>query len=138
MLTEPVKTLMQLSVLQTKINKRIDLHLSIHGINYSEFMVMFHLSNAPDYCLRRIELADLTALTASGVTRLLVPMEKIGLVDKERNLRDARVSLVKLTRAGKTLFKHAASTLEQAAERQTQNLSEKDLKKLAQLLALMD
>ena len=39
-------------------------------------------------------------LTASGVTRILAPMEKIGLIKKETAQRDARVSFVAITPAG--------------------------------------
>lgn len=50
--------------------------------------------------MRRIDLADSVGLSPSAVTRLLAPMEKPGLVEKEANPRDARVSLVKLSTAG--------------------------------------
>ncbi|MDH5548127.1 MAG: MarR family winged helix-turn-helix transcriptional regulator [Gammaproteobacteria bacterium] len=136
-LTESIKALMGVSLLQTKIMRRIDNQLSFHGINFTEFMVLFHLNLSVEHTMRRIDLAERIGLTASGVTRLLAPMEKIGLVQKERNLRDARVSLVKLTKAGKTMFKDTTVVLEHAAEQQTQNLSEKELGQFIRLLDKM-
>ncbi len=65
---------------------------------------MDRLYQAADEAMRRIDLAESVGLSASGVTRLLLPMQKIGLVQKEQNPRDARVSLVKLTETGKQIF----------------------------------
>ena len=54
--------------------------------------------------MRRGDLAEAIGLTASGVTRLLVPMEKIGLIQRESDARDARVSYVMLAPSGKCLL----------------------------------
>jgi DNA-binding MarR family transcriptional regulator len=51
--------------------------------------------------MRRGDLAEKLGLTASGVTRLLLPMEKIGLVRREADKSDARVSYVVLGAGGK-------------------------------------
>ena len=66
-----------------KVLKRMDANLSIHGISFTEYQVLHHLNLAPNSTLPRIELARSVGLTASGVTRLIAPMEKIGLVQKE-------------------------------------------------------
>jgi DNA-binding MarR family transcriptional regulator len=58
------------------------------------------LSVAPEGRLRRIDLADTIGLTASGITRLLLPMEKVGLVRREAHDGDARVSYVAITPGG--------------------------------------
>ena len=94
------------------ISKNLDNSLgAIHGIGLTEYMVLLHLMKAQNHALRRIDIADALARTASGVTRLLVPMERIGLVEKETNQRDARVSLVKITPAGEELFQNATLTV---------------------------
>lgn len=41
-------------------------------------------------------------------TRLLIPLEKIGLVARERDARDARVGYAVLTKAGERVLKDAA------------------------------
>jgi DNA-binding MarR family transcriptional regulator len=71
------------------------------GVGYTEFVILYHLSQAKDEKMRRIDLANKVGLTASGITRLLMPMEKIGLIQKEANAQDARVSLVMLASGGK-------------------------------------
>lgn len=62
--------------------------------------------------MRRIDLADAIGLTASGITRLLLPMEKIGLVKRESHDGDARVSYVSITPAGKTKLLEAIERAE--------------------------
>ncbi len=71
------------------------------GLGYNEFIILYHLGQAPDEKMRRIDLANKLGMTASGITRLLLPMEKIGYISKELNALDARVSLVMLAPGGK-------------------------------------
>ena len=115
----------------TAISRKVDLTLSgIHGIGFSEYMVLFHLMNAPNKTQRRIDLATALSRTASGVTRMLLPMEKIGLIEKEVNPRDARVSLVKITSSGEELFVNASLTLDEKSKQLLKRIEDKDLNHL--------
>lgn len=96
---------------KTVIARRFDNRLGFFGLGFSDFMILIALSQAPEEKMRRIDLAERVGLTASGVTRMLLPMEKIGLIKKEANERDARVSYVTLAPGGKRLL---ASALENA------------------------
>ena len=117
------------------ISKNLDNSLgAIHGIGLTEYMVLLHLMKAQNHALRRIDIADALARTASGVTRLLVPMERIGLVEKETNQRDARVSLVKITPAGEELFQNATLTVNEKSASILKNLAPKQAKTLLELL----
>ena len=122
-----------ISQIHSKMQGIIDGQLSYHGLSFSEYLVIHHLSNAPSQCMRRIDLASKVGLTASGITRMLNPMEKSGIVQKETNSRDARVSLVKLTTAGKRLYKETTPGLEQASEILFKHLSEKQRNQLAEI-----
>ncbi|MEM0911686.1 MAG: MarR family transcriptional regulator [Pseudomonadota bacterium] len=115
--------------------RRLDLSLgTIHGIGFTEYMVLDALSEAPNGLLRRVDLAAAIGRTASGVTRLLAPMEKIGLIEKAQNNRDARVSMVKLTEAGKRIWRDATTSLQQ----NTKNMFyEADEKRLNDLLTFL-
>ena len=120
------------------ISKNLDNSLgAIHGIGLTEYMVLLHLMKAQNHALRRIDIADALARTASGVTRLLVPMERIGLVEKETNQRDARVSLVKITPAGEELFQNATLTVNEKSASILKNLAPKQAKTLLELLNLL-
>jgi len=116
-LTQEMSFLMNLWTINTVTSKRIDAGLgSIHGIGFTEYMSLYHLSNAHNKTMRRIDLAQKIGVTASGITRLLSPMEKIGLVEKEVNERDARVSLVKLSNAGETILNDATTSFEASSK----------------------
>ena len=118
------------------ISKHLDNSLgAIHGIGLTEYMVLLNLMDSPNRALRRIDIAEALARTASGVTRLLIPMEKIGLVSKEINERDARVSLVKITPAGQKLFKNASITLDKKSESLLKNIDKKTATTLLKILS---
>ena len=112
-LSSQANTLINLSQLQARLLKQQDQWLAAHGISYREFLIMHHIQESPTHNLKRIDLAEKVGLSASGVTRLLNPMEKIGLISKEEGARDARVSLVRLTTAGTTLFQDAENSFNQ-------------------------
>ncbi len=126
--------LLSLLTLQGRIGKRMGNSLSMHGISLTEYLVLQCLSQAPEHRLRRIDLADSIGVTASGVTRLLNPMEKIGLVRKEATERDARVSLVALSTAGEQLLADATVTFAEAASRICRGLQPAETAELTRLL----
>jgi DNA-binding MarR family transcriptional regulator len=101
---------LNLSKAQLLLIRRFD--GSLGGISLSEFMILYALQNAPDGQLRRVDLATKVGYTASGITRLLLPMEKIGLVKKEVNPRDARVSIVMIAPGGKRKLDEALERAE--------------------------
>jgi DNA-binding MarR family transcriptional regulator len=128
---------MNQSMVHSVIAKVLDAQLSIHGISFSEFMVLYHLKNTPENKMRRIDLATKTGLTASGITRLIAPMVKIGLVTKEANERDARVSFVKLAQSGERILKESVSGLDHVAQDLLAHLDEKKIKTSLETLRLL-
>ncbi len=126
--------LLNLSLLQTNIVKKMDRTLSLHGIAFSEFIVMYQISLAPNKTVRRIDLADKVGMSASGITRLLNPMEKLKLVEKEVNPRDARVSSVKLSNTGLELFNNAMISVIEVSDELLSSLNTKDVELLLRLV----
>lgn len=118
-LPDSVRLLTGVAEAGSRISRRLEHTFSLHGISFTEFRVLHHLASAPGECMRRVELAEAVALTPSGVTRLLNPMEKIHLVEKEKNPRDARVSLVRLSRAGRTIYRDALTSFTSRAGEMT-------------------
>ena len=86
-----------------------------HGISFGDYQVLNHLARAPGGRLRRVDLAERLGLTASGVTRTLLPLEKIGLVTREADPRDARVGFAAVTPAGEELLLNAGVTADQVS-----------------------
>ncbi|NQX40742.1 MarR family transcriptional regulator [Pedobacter steynii] len=124
---------MNLAKVQAVISRRFD-RLNIHGIGFNDFMILYLLQQSAAGKMRRIDLADQIGLTASGITRMLLPMEKIGLVAREANERDARVSYVVLTSVGKQLFEEAEKTASALAGEIIPALKPKEMTLLTDLL----
>lgn len=132
------KALVDLWIASERLSTRIDHSLgAIHGLGFVEFMVLHQLSRSPDGCMRRVDLANAIGRTASGVTRLLRPLEKIGLVAKLSSDKDARVSLVTLTRAGEERLDHARATLNELGIRLTRGIGDSQLDSVADTLAIL-
>jgi len=93
-----LKVFINLSKILTENSRRFNGGLD--GLGFNEFVILLHINQSSNKKIRRIDLAEKMGLTASGVTRILAPMEKIGLIKKETAQRDARVSFVAITPAG--------------------------------------
>jgi DNA-binding MarR family transcriptional regulator len=99
-----------LSRIETILSRKMDAKLG--GLGFSDFLILYALSVAPEKRLRRIDLADTIWLTASGITRLLLPIEKIGLVQREAHDGDARVSYIAIAPGGTTKLQEAIERAE--------------------------
>ncbi|GAA3928409.1 MarR family winged helix-turn-helix transcriptional regulator [Chitinophaga oryziterrae] len=104
-----LKFLMNLAKIQAVIARRFD-KLSMHGIGFNDFLILYLLQQSPGEKLRRADLSEKVGLTASGITRMLLPMEKMGLIKREAHEWDARVSYVVLTAAGRQIYEDAKYT----------------------------
>jgi DNA-binding MarR family transcriptional regulator len=97
--TKSIQLFFGIAKIQAKMARRFD--ASLNGISFNEFIIMYTISQARDGKMRRVELAESMGLTPSGITRLLLPMEKIGLIKRESDKRDARAGYVLLASGGK-------------------------------------
>ncbi len=129
-----ISLMLEQTYICTLLNKKADSCLSVHGLSFTEFIIMHKLQNSPSGSLSRITLADSIGLTGSGVTRLLAPMTKNNIVQKFVNARDARQSLVGLTSAGKELYINALSSLEHSCSSVFSLLEESEIEQLLGLL----
>lgn len=99
-----------------KANSIISRRFNGQGLGFSDLAVLFAISNAQDGKIRRVDLAGELGLTASGVTRLLLPLEKIGVIKREINERDARVSYAMLTSSGKRMLSESLVRAEELCD----------------------
>jgi DNA-binding MarR family transcriptional regulator len=81
-----------------------------HGLTINDYEVLLRLAHAPDKRMRRVDLAQEVLLSPSGITRLLVGLERAGLVERAACESDARVVYAQLTPAGNTKLRAAAKT----------------------------
>jgi DNA-binding MarR family transcriptional regulator len=111
---------------------------TLHGLSFGDFLVLLHLSRAPGGKLRRIDLAGQIGVTASAVTRTLIPLEKIGLVTRQRDAHDARVGYAVLTRAGWRLLEDSMESAELISEDAIPPENVRRLSALSELLAQLE
>jgi DNA-binding MarR family transcriptional regulator len=109
---------------------------ALHGLGLSDFAALHHLAEAPGGRLRRVDLARRLALTPSGVTRLLGPLERRGIVARGEGGHDARATYAVLSPSGEALVKDAAATLTVIAESILGSLGDRDRAAFAKLAAL--
>ena len=122
---------LRLARAQAVMTRRLDTSLgSVHGLSFTDFQILLYLSRAGGSRLRRVDLAERLSLTASGITRLLLPLEKIGLVEREADPRDARVGYAAVSATGKKLL---ADALTSASAMSQDLLKGRDAKQVAQL-----
>ena len=127
-------TLIEISNCHSRISKKLEQSLgAVHGLGLNEYLALYYLERA-NTALSRIALASELGLTASGVTRLLNPMEKLGLIERQVNERDARLSLVKLSVAGAGKFADAKISVERSAADTLQELTSKEVVSLVAAL----
>lgn len=124
---------LDLAKVQTRLSRRLDSKLG--GLGFNEFIILHRLQEAEDEKMRRIDLAEALGFTASGITRLLLPMEKVGLIKKEINSQDARSSFVALAAGGKRKLSEAMERLELFAEDVLPLEKAKKIEELSELLA---
>ncbi|WLI90468.1 MarR family winged helix-turn-helix transcriptional regulator [Massilia sp. R2A-15] len=106
-----------------------------HGLSFGDYQVLNHLARAPGGRLRRVDLAERLGLTASGVTRTLLPLEKIGLVTRETDPRDARVGFAAVTPSGEELLLNATVTADQVSAELLTAVDPTQLASMTDLLA---
>lgn len=109
-ITPSLAFFLHLAKVYTVASRRFD--SSLNGLGLTEFIVLLQLYEEKEGKMRRVDLAEKVGLTASGITRLLLPMEKIGLVFKEPNAMDARSSLVALAPGGRQKLEEALDRAE--------------------------
>ena len=88
---------------------------SLHGLALNELLLLMNLEDAPRGRMRRVDLAAALTISQSSVTRMAIPLEKIGMVARDTDLRDGRVAYVVLTDAGRECAGNAKITLAELA-----------------------
>ena len=130
--TSPLELCLRLTRAQAALTRRLDGSLSaLHGLSFNDFTVLHHLRRANGMKLRRIDLAERLGLTASAVTRTLLPLEKLGWVSRESDPRDARVAHAVLTAAGGQLVENAKITADQLSQEALRGFTDSQLDELS-------
>ncbi|MBP6859244.1 MAG: winged helix-turn-helix transcriptional regulator [Candidatus Magasanikbacteria bacterium] len=127
-----VKFFINLGKTHSILTNRFDRGLG--GLGFNEFLILYYISHAEEQKISRIELAKKIGMTASGVTRLLLPMEKIHLVKSGPVEDDARVRFVMLSAVGKEKLGEALERLDVFAEDFVSAHETKEIERLSTIL----
>ena len=112
-----VGVLLRLARILAEVNRRMDGRLgAFHGLSFVDLAVLTEVQQSPSGVIRRVDLAEKLGLTQSAVTRILIPLEKIGLVKRRRDPNDARVGFTSITATGKKVLEEAMITAEELAQ----------------------
>lgn len=69
-------------------------------LTLNEYVVLVNVSEQPNRSMRMSELAAISLLSSSGITRLVERLEGWGLIERVRDCTDARGQRAVLTKAG--------------------------------------
>jgi DNA-binding MarR family transcriptional regulator len=110
---DPLDVCLRLVRVQAAVARRFDSELGpVHGVSLNDLSILINLHGARGGRMRRVDLAVRMLLSQSGITRALAPLERMGLVAREADPRDARVGYATLTAAGRTKLREARATAE--------------------------
>lgn len=130
--TNALRLLQSADVFQARLSGEF---AAVHGLSVNEFFLLMHLERATNQRLSRVELARRMHVSASTVTRMVAPMEKVGLVTREVDARDARFAFVAITSAGLNRLSEARATFaKQAGYLFEDRWNQPELERLSELL----
>jgi DNA-binding MarR family transcriptional regulator len=134
-INKQLKFFITLAQAHAKINQIFDRHL-VGGLGFNDLIILYHLGQAPEEKMRRIDLAEKVGVTPSGITRMLLPMEKLGMIKREAEARDARVSYVKLAPGGKRLLEETLEEAEIVSEELMPSTKLDKMKEISEIFSL--
>ncbi len=112
--------------------------IAVHGLNETEFEVLLRLLRSERQRLRMSDLAAQTALSTSGITRVVDRLERDGLVCRETCTSDRRGFWAALTPEGETrITETLQGHVALLAENFTGLLSAADLEALTRALRVV-
>ena len=127
-----IRLLSAQALLEQKFSQELG---SVHGLSLNDSLLMMHLEQAPLLRLSRVDLAKRLCVSPSTVTRMTLPLEKLGMLGREADLRDARLAYVTLTDTGRKVIAAARQTLERKSKEVFKDRwSAEEIENLADLL----
>ena len=102
---------LRISAAHARLQLALDEELGIHhGLSYADFLLLHRLAGAQDHRLSMGELAPELGLRASALLLQILPLEKIGLVEREAPLDKKGRRHVHLRAAGRQVVSNAIET----------------------------
>jgi DNA-binding MarR family transcriptional regulator len=128
--TDALETLLALATASAEASRSLE----AQGLSFAELRLLLAIRAAADRSSRPTDLSRELRMTPSGVTRALLPLEKRGIIVRERDETDGRASQATLTEAGRQLLDEALGVAAEKAARLVRRLSIGQTKQLQRLL----
>lgn len=137
--TSPMEVFARLSRVQHLAQRVITETLAEHGLTLAGFDVLASLRRSgPPYRCTPSELARISLLSTGGVTFRLDRLQNAGLIERERDEHDRRVTYSKLTRKGLKVINAALSAHFENEDRQLAPIPLSDQETLGSLLRRLE
>ncbi|MEO7851373.1 MAG: MarR family transcriptional regulator [Rubrivivax sp.] len=137
MKTDSIDWCLRISLAHASLSLKLDDELgTFHGLSLADFIVLRQLSQAPDGHLPMADLVRPLGLRPSAVMRMLLPLEKTGLVQRESSAGSSSRG-VAIRPAGKRVLQEALVTAEQVCKAALAQLPADALPLVASVLSTM-
>jgi DNA-binding MarR family transcriptional regulator len=105
------------------------------GLSLAQYQVLLRLSLAAEGRLRMVDISDGLCVSKSGVTQLVDRLEDAGMVERQFQRSDRRLTYAKITGAGSEVLERSAPEVERAVrEHLSRHLSEAEMRCLHRAL----
>ena len=112
-----------------------EVRLRPHGVHVGQNLVLDALSRTDG--LTPKQLADMLGTSTPTIVKMTMRMERIGLIQRSRDVEDRRLVVLTLTRAGERACEAVDEAMAQLEEDALASLSRADRQKFVALLARM-
>jgi len=132
---EPMEVIGRIKQLSQYFLREMDKTFSAHGLNGASFDVLATLRRSgPPYGLSPSDLMNSTMVTSGTMTNRINQLVTAGLVERTKNLQDARGFVVSMTDEGHKLIDQVLNEHVKTQAQLTAVLTEKDKKSLNSIL----
>ncbi len=121
-----------LNLLRTtdQLQRRLHITLKPHGLTVTQYNTLRILRGAGDQPLSCSEIGERLISQEPDITRLLDRMERNGLIQRERDQRDRRLVLSRITAEGRAQLKKLDGIVERCVEQMLEHMSVTELQQM--------
>lgn len=118
------------------ISRRVRIHLAQRDLTIPQFFVLAEVGY--DGPLRLHEIATRLVVTMGNITGIVDRLEKAGYLLREKDPEDRRVTWVKMTPKGLSLYEEASQVFQDGVAEHLEGLSSDELRVLSRTLRKLD
>jgi DNA-binding MarR family transcriptional regulator len=86
------------------------------GLSLAQYEVLLRLSDAPEGRLRMVDISERLCVSKSGVTQLVDRLEEAGMVERQFQRSDRRLTYANITGPGREALQRSTPEIERAVQ----------------------